>query len=113
EIGDVIVAVDGQPVDRVSQLQRVPRTHYPGQTLAVDVMRYGTSKSFRVRIAERPIMAVANQPPRVERPSENFSYDRLGISVTPWPGSGMQPAGRGTESGVHGLRVTDIAPDGP
>ncbi|HEY0779650.1 MAG TPA: trypsin-like peptidase domain-containing protein, partial [Gemmatirosa sp.] len=54
EVGDVIVAVDGHPVDRVSTLQRIVRGHAPHETLAIDVMRYGTRKSFHVLLAERP-----------------------------------------------------------
>ncbi len=39
EQGDVIVAVDGKKTDRVSTLQRIVRTHEPGETIEVDVMR--------------------------------------------------------------------------
>jgi serine protease Do len=53
EPGDVIVSADGHPVDRVSTLQRVVRTHEPGETVAVEVMRFGKRQTFRVRLAER------------------------------------------------------------
>ena len=49
EPGDVIVGADGRPVDRVSTLQRIVRTHEPGETVAVDVMRFGERRSFRGR----------------------------------------------------------------
>ena len=54
EAGDVIVAADGRPVDRVSTLQRIVRAHAPHELVAIDVMRYGERKSFRVQLAERP-----------------------------------------------------------
>src|SRR5512133_1876164 len=54
EPGDVIVAVDGKAVDRVSTLQRIVRTHEPGETISVDAMRYGARKSFRIKLAEAP-----------------------------------------------------------
>ncbi len=54
EAGDVIVGADGHPVDRVSALQRIVREHAPRETVAIDVMRYGERKSFRVQLAERP-----------------------------------------------------------
>ena len=54
EPGDVIVAADGKPTDRVSTLQRIVRTHKPGETVTFDVMRFGSKKSFRVKLAEAP-----------------------------------------------------------
>jgi serine protease Do len=64
EIGDVIVAADGRPVERVSALQRVVRTREPGETIALDVMRFGQRRSFKVRLQERretpEVVAAAN-----------------------------------------------------
>src|ERR671915_45771 len=54
ELGDVIVAVDAKPTPRVSTLQRVIRSYKPGQTVPVDVVRFGARRSFRVRLAEAP-----------------------------------------------------------
>ena len=59
EPGDVIVAADGKPTDRVSTLQRIVRTHKPGETVTFDVMRFGAKKSFRVKLAEAPDRAAA------------------------------------------------------
>jgi serine protease Do len=53
EPNDVIVSVAGRPVDRVSTLQRVVREHEPGETIAVEVMRYGSRRSFDVKLSER------------------------------------------------------------
>ena len=39
--GDVIITADGQPVDRVSTLQRIVRNHNPGETIEIEAMRYG------------------------------------------------------------------------
>src|SRR3954467_13023446 len=50
--GDVIITADGQPVDRVSTLQRIVRNHNPGETIEVEAMRYGQRKTFRVRLME-------------------------------------------------------------
>src|ERR1700730_17647709 len=46
--GDVIITADGQPVDRVSTLQRIVRNHNPGETIDIEAMRYGQRKNFRV-----------------------------------------------------------------
>jgi serine protease Do len=52
EAGDVIIAADGKPTDRVSTLQRIIRGHEPGETVTIDVMRYGTKKTFKVKLAK-------------------------------------------------------------
>lgn len=49
---DVIVAVDGTPVEHVGHLQRLVALHQPGGTVALEVMRYGATMQFRVRLTE-------------------------------------------------------------
>jgi len=49
EPGDVIVAADGKPVDRVSTLQRVVRAHEPGETVA----RVRATAAVRSRVTRR------------------------------------------------------------
>src|SRR5438105_965210 len=58
--GDVIITADGQPVDRVSTLQRIVRNHNPGETIEIEAMRYGQRKTFRVRLMEAPTQDVAS-----------------------------------------------------
>src|SRR5207302_2679105 len=48
EVGDVIVGVNGQAIDRVSTLQRVIRNFKPVQTVALDVMRFGDKTTLNV-----------------------------------------------------------------
>ena len=52
--GDVIITADGQPVDRVSTLQRIVRNHNPGETIEIEAMRYGQRKTFHVTLMEAP-----------------------------------------------------------
>src|SRR5918999_1535327 len=54
ELGDVIVAGHGRATPRVSALQRIVRGYKPGQTVTVDVVRFGSRKTFRVRLTEPP-----------------------------------------------------------
>jgi len=90
EAGDVIVAIDGAPVDRVAQLQRIIRVHKPGETVNVDVMRYGKKHSYKVKLAEAPSESqIANADDENSDSSDSSpaakpaSYDKLGISVEP------------------------------
>ena len=111
--GDVIVKVDGRPVDRVSTLQRIVRAHEPGESVALEVMRFGERKNFRVRLVEAPteekVAAGDETPARPESPRPTF--DKLGISVQPLPSELARRANLG--DGQSGVLVTDVDPRGP
>jgi len=82
EPGDIIVKVDGKDVDRVSSLQREVRMHQPGESVEVEVVRYGDRKNFRIRLQEAPAEAapVASADDKPATP-ESVSNSKLGISV--------------------------------
>ncbi|HEX2166403.1 MAG TPA: trypsin-like peptidase domain-containing protein [Longimicrobiales bacterium] len=64
---DVIVAVSGTAVDRVGQLQRLVALQEPGDTVPLDVIRYGASLKLRVPLmeAEGAGRLPQRQPPRI------------------------------------------------
>lgn len=49
---DVIVALDGAPVDRLGQFQRLVAAREPGEMVRVDVVRYGERLRLPVRLTE-------------------------------------------------------------
>ncbi len=51
---DVIVAVNGQKVERLAQLQRYIARHRPGETVRLTAIRYGTQVRFDVTLTEAP-----------------------------------------------------------
>jgi S1-C subfamily serine protease len=54
ELGDLLLALDGEPAESVNSLaQRIASTN-PGQTIALEVLRGGKPLTINVRIAERP-----------------------------------------------------------
>jgi serine protease Do len=117
EPGDIIVAVDGRPIDRMSTLQRVIREYKPGQTVSLDIVRFGDKKKIAVKLAEPPKTtqaAVASndteEAPR--KPLDATPADKLGISVAPVPVELVKqdtvPA-----SYQHGLLVTNVRTSGP
>ncbi|MCU0647868.1 MAG: Do family serine endopeptidase [Gemmatimonadaceae bacterium] len=113
EYGDVIVAIDGKPVDRVSTLQRTIRMHKPGETVTVDVMRYGQKKSFKVTLMERPDgPRVAQASPADDAPAKGTSSGKLGISVEPVSAEFADRAGL-TGTSRSGARVVEVNSDGP
>jgi serine protease Do len=110
--GDVIITADGQPVDRVSTLQRIVRNHNPGETIEVEAMRYGQRKTFRVRLMEAPGQDVASSTTPVPA-SNNGSmvHPALGISVAPV--SPEIAAQARVPAPVRGVMVSDVIPGGP
>jgi serine protease Do len=114
EAGDVIIAADGKATDRVSTLQRIIRGHEPGETVSVDVMRYGTKKTFKVKLAEAPNSpSVASRDNNDDNAGANggVSYDKIGVSV-----EAVSPEFRSAKrlgSERDGVRVVDIDAAGP
>jgi serine protease Do len=118
EVGDVIVGVNGQAIDRVSTLQRVIRNFKPGQTVSLDVMRFGDKKTLNVKLGEPPAdrtsdVASANDDSRQPAAGGGErSYDKLGISVQSVP-TELATQARLNDQWRRGLLVTDISPTGP
>src|SRR5215207_8019781 len=89
--GHVIVAVDGKATDRVGTLQRIIRARKPGETVTLDVMRFGEKKSFRVKLMEAPDgpqLASADDDATaapVAPAANSRKFDKLGIAVEPVP----------------------------
>jgi serine protease Do len=111
--GDVIVGADGQQVDRVAGLQRIVRTHAPGETVELQVVRFGTRHTFRVRLTEAPSQQAAVTPaggvPR-GRPAAVTTNNRLGVSVSDVTAEVAQGLRLGNQRGVV---ITDVVGLGP
>jgi serine protease Do len=79
--GDVIVAVDGTRVQRVGQFQRLIATRRPGESVALDVIRYGDRRRVEVRLSEAPGTAV--EAPAAQAPRAAAGASKLGLGVQP------------------------------
>ena len=114
EAGDVIVKADGKVADRVSTLQRIIRSHEPGQNVEIEAWRYGSRKTFTVKLGE-----AADSTTRVaSNPRENnddaapgTSTEKLGITIEPI--SDAQARQNNIANDHRGLRVVDVDPSGP
>jgi serine protease Do len=111
--GDVIITADGQPVDRVSTLQRIVRNHNPGETIDIEAMRYGQRKNFRVTLMEAPDtkQQVASETTRTAPAGGGTVHPALGISVAP-VSTELAAQSRMTAP-VRGVMVSDVIPGGP
>jgi serine protease Do len=52
--GDVIVAVDGQSVSRIEELQAIVREARPGQQVTLTILRDGRERTIDVTLGQRP-----------------------------------------------------------
>jgi serine protease Do len=75
--GDVIVAVDGDPVAYSSQLQQRIIAHRPGDQITLTIYRNRRPMEVRVRLGESPINDVAVRPVEAATTADQ----RLGIRV--------------------------------
>jgi serine protease Do len=114
--GDVIVAADGKPTDRVSTLQRIIRAHKPGETVTLEVMRFGERKTFKVKLIEVPdapqVAAAAAEPAAIVPASEGRRFDKLGITVEPVSPALVSRA-RVAEPYRRGLMISEVNVTGP
>jgi len=118
--GDVIVAVDGEAIESVSQLQQKVGFRKPGEAVQVSLVRAGGErKTLTVRLAAAPsaaadsdqVATADNGPPkRGLSPKE----ETLGISVEPLSQEdAREPSLRAVARAGGGLAVTSVSPDGP
>ena len=102
--GDVITAVNGNPVKDARDLARQIGSMVPGSTAKLTVWRKGEEKTFSISLGELPNQreARANMPD--SSGPEGTDVPRLGLSVV--------PAGQVAGSGSEGVVVTDVDPNG-
>jgi serine protease Do len=117
ERGDIIIAADGKPVDRVAALQRLIRAKQPGDELSLETVRYGAHQKVTVKLAEAPSENVAtvanNDSDSGDTPAESgaVTSKALGITVAPLTADAAERAG--VKNVTQGLLVTDVTHAGP
>ncbi len=115
EPGDVIVALDGETITSVAQLQQAVRFKTPGEEVRVTVQRQGGEQAkYGVRLMSAPDdnERVASGAARPDPSDGSESYQqKLGINVRELDEA---EASRQQLSGENvGLVVTHVDPDGP
>lgn len=116
ERGDIIVSADGQPTDRVADLQRLIRRKAPGDEMTFDVVRYGTHHEFKVKLDEAPTdVGVAaddnHDASDTATGAASLSPKAIGVTVQPLAADARQSDN--IPESVHGLYVTKVQDGGP
>ena len=74
--GDIILEINGKPINDGAQLRMNVSLMEPGATVAVKVLREGTARDFSVRLAELP-----TEQAKVEKNSDSTEGAMEGVSV--------------------------------
>jgi serine protease Do len=116
EPGDIIVSVDGKPVEYVGQLQQQVGFRKPGEKVKVEVARKGgVRKTYEVRLQEvaspRELARNLGDGNRSDDSADAASIDLLGLTVQPLDQETMRQLELDAEQ--RGLLVTGVTPGGP
>jgi serine protease Do len=117
EPGDIIVAVDGKPVEYVGQLQQQIAFRRPGESVKVDVARKGGArKTLTVTLQALPTaktLAADDDSTAADQNGDDdaASVGKLGITVAPLDQDDMQQLQ--LRSDQRGALVTDVKAGGP
>jgi S1-C subfamily serine protease len=115
--GDVIVALDGEPVDNTPQLQQRVGFKKPGEPVEVTLLRQGgEKKTVTVRLARAPSDSETEVTTASSRSKDEASSkeEMLGISVEALTQDDARDSRlRPVVQRGGGLVVTDVSPEGP
>ncbi len=104
--GDVVVSLNGTPVNSPSELTRGVAIVRPGSKIAVGVVRNGKPQTLSVRVGERPDDGMApsgrgGEPGGQPGPPAERRPDALGLAVAPLDPDLAQSLGIAPDDGVQ------------
>ena len=114
--GDIIITVDGKPVEYVGQLQQRIAFRKPGETVKVEVARKGGArKTYEVKLQGMPsAAAVADRRGGAEAEESDEAGTAVGkLGVTVAPVTREDAARFALTAAQRGLLVTDVIAGGP
>ena len=114
QAGDIIISLDGKPIEYTGQLQQSIAFRKPGETVKVEVARKGgVRKTLTIpvqRVDERQT-ASASGGASGEGADEGSPVARLGVQVAPLDRATAQQLD--LPDGLRGVVVADVRPGGP
>ena len=109
--GDVVVAINGRPINDNNQLTRDVGVIPPGQTVHLDVVREGKPRTINVKLAPRPDEGEQVGRNAGQKDNESGEGDLLGLQVqdlSPQVARRVQ-----VDTDTKGAVVADVAQDSP
>jgi serine protease Do len=108
--GDIIVSVDGEPIENTRRLIDTISAMPPGTEVELGLVRNGKPKTLNVTLEERDAESSGAEPAEGSG-EEGDSFERVGVSV-----SGLDPMVRRNfriEEDIQGVVVTRVRPLSP
>jgi len=111
QMGDVVVALDGQPVRNRGDLMEAVMRKEPGDALKVDYVRYGSRRTATLRLTQMDVRPAARTDGAARDAGDSDdATDRVGFAVTQITPQIAQQLGA---PGAQGVVVTGVDPMGP
>jgi serine protease Do len=109
---DVITAINGKPVEGVTQLRNVIASQTPGSTVTLTVFRNGKTEDVKIELGEQPENMLASnnggEEPQAPGAGHAKSTDALGMKLrTPTDELAQK---FGLQDGAEGALVLSVAP---
>jgi serine protease Do len=113
--GDLVTGFDGKTVTDSRALPRMVADTPIGKTVSIDVLRKGKKQTLKLTVAkledDKPMHAVAKAPPPAAQAKPKSRVSGLGLSLAAIDGDARAQFKLG--GNVHGVVVTDVAPESP
>ncbi len=106
-MGDVIVAVNGKPVDTDGDLREKLALFQPGETVMLDAIRFGQKLRMEVKLAEFEAVRAASN---VSAASPAGNTNRLGFEAIPLTPQIARELSANTSTGLVVYRVEPASP---
>jgi serine protease Do len=103
--GDIIIAFDGQPVEKAAEFQRRVAMKKPGSEVEITVLRDGKKQTLTAKLEERP----SNEQLAAE-PTKSQTAEKLGLTIQNLTDDLAKQFGL---VGQKGVIVTDVEPGSP
>jgi serine protease Do len=103
--GDVITAVNGQPIKDARELAKRISGMAPGASVKLGIISKGAEKTVNVTLGELPREQRQAKADSVDRDNSGTDVPRLGLALA--------PADKVAGAGSEGVVVTQVDPDGP
>ncbi|HEU4620138.1 MAG TPA: DegQ family serine endoprotease [Gammaproteobacteria bacterium] len=110
QTGDVILEVDGGKIDSNRVLSRLVGEHKPGDTVRLRVLRQGNPRDLTVKLGDA---STADDGADTSEDSGDAEDGGQALGLTLGPLTSDSRSQLGLPSGVHGVLVVDVDPDGP
>lgn len=108
---DVITAINGKPVQNVTQLRNVIATEAPGNSVTMTVFRDGKTAEVQIKLGEQPenLLASNNETVTPQFPGRGHAAEALGMRLST-PNEELAQKFNLQDSNTEGALVTAVTP---